>query len=175
MKRQLFATIFFLALNKSLFSQTLLYRYSYRHEIYLTGRVDKDYRYILPSIGYEFSFNKNKTYVSLANEFLSALSLYKYNISDGLMSTVKINYQSKNILSLGAGVKHNFNVKHTNFVAIGTYKQDLFKYNLTFSANILFEIEKPTTSRGGANPVCLQNCPTHFYLWSFGFVIGKYF
>ena len=82
----------------------------------MTGRIDKDLNYVLPSIGYEFSFNKTKTYLSLATEFLSALSLYKYNISDQLMSTFKVNYQGRYITSLGFGIKQNFNVKHTNFV-----------------------------------------------------------
>ena len=176
MKKLIFITTFFFNFNEKSISQNSLNRYNYRHEIFLTGRIDKDLNYVLPSIGYEFSFNKTKTYLSLATEFLSALSLYKYNISDQLMSTFKVNYQGRYITSLGFGIKQNFNVKHTNFVAIGSYKQDIFKHKLTFSANILFELDKPTiTPIGAVSGVCVKNCSKYFYVWRLGFAVGKYF
>ena len=176
MKKLLFVMILFFIFNGKLQSQGALNRYNYRHEIFLTGRIDKDLNYVLPSIGYEFSFNKTRTYLSLATEFLSALSLYKYNISDCLMSTFKVNYQRQYVISLGAGLKQNFNVKHTNFVAIGSYKQDIFKHKLTFSANILFELDKPfSTPTRAVGFVCPRNCPKYFYVWRLGFAVGKYF
>ena len=175
-QRLLFLTIILIIFNEKLISQSSINRYNYRHEIFLTGRIGKDLNYVLPSIGYEFSFNKTKTYLSLATEFLSALSLYKYNISDQLMSTFKVNYQGRYITSLGVGLKQNFNVKHTNFVAIGSYKQDIFKHKLTFSANILFELDKPIrTPLGAGSAVCVKNCPKYFYVWRLGFAVGKYF
>lgn len=141
----------------------------------MTGRVDNHYYDFKPSIGYEISLNKKKTYFSLYNEFIPNLSIYR-NEAHAWMTTLNINRQIRNIPSLGIGLKHNFiNTKNqNNFVALASYKQDLFKYKLTFSANILFEIYKIIPSPGGLTCIS-NNCPTRANIWRYGIAVGKYF
>ena len=174
MKRQFFTIIILVIFSQALIAQSQLYRHYYRHEFFLTSRIDKDYNDFLHSLGYEFSFNKNKTYLSLSNEFLSPLSIHT-NIGNALMSILKFNYQSRYITSLGIGLKQNFKVRQSNFVAMGMYKHDFFKHKLTFSANVLLEAYKPVATPIGTTSTCLSNCPTHFFVWRFGLAVGKYF
>jgi hypothetical protein len=174
MKKPLFAILIFF-LPHHLMAQSFLSRHNYRSELFLAGRIEKDhYYFLLYSIGYEFSFNKDKTYVSLTNEFMSPLSIY-YNIGNSLMSTVNINIQKQNITSFGVGIKENFKIKQNNFVATAIYRQDLFKHKLTFSTNVLFEIYKTVKPPFGTSAICLANCPKYAYIWRFGIAVGKYF
>jgi hypothetical protein len=155
-------------------AQRKLYRHLYRNEVFLIYRYGRYSSGEILGIGYEFSINKSKTYFSVANE-ISSEFFTASSLGEQLISTLKINFQNQYITSFGIGTKHTFNSNFTSLVAIGNYKYDLFKYKLTVSANILFEISKPTISPIGTGLVCTGNCPKYLYLWHFGFSVGKYF
>jgi hypothetical protein len=157
-------------------AQRKLYRFLYRNEISLIYRYDKSVSDELLGLGYEFSLNKNKTYFSLANELSSQFFTSSTTVGEQLLSTVKVNFQGQDITSFGIGVKHTFKTNFTSFVATGGYKYDLFKYKLTLSANVQFEIIKAVKSNpNGVGLICTGNCPEYFYRWQFGLSVGKYF
>ena len=155
-------------------TQSKFDRYLYKNEIFITGRINKYAKTILPGIGYEYSFPKNKYYLSLATEFSTQFNPSK-NIGEELMSSAKINIQNQNITSFGIGLKHTFNIKKSNIFFLGSYKYDFYKFKLTFSANILFEFYKPINIPLSVGNVCLRNCPKYLYIWHLGLAVGKYF
>lgn len=177
MKKISVTYLLFLFIIPLAYTQKRLDRYNHRHEIYVTGRWDKNYFDFFPSIGYDIAFNpKNRLFVSSANEYIRPLSEFT-NFGNSLMSILKVNYQRQYLTAIGFGKKYNFMIKQNNWVGLAEYKYDLYRHKLTFSANILVERYMPIVPVvGGAATCSTGNCTIKpYYNWKFGISVGKYF